>query len=98
MENWQKVLQKFAGVRVLIVGDVMLDRYLWGTVSRISPEAPVPVVKLDRTTATAGGAANVAANVASLGAKPFLVGAVGADDDGGRELPAVLQKCGSTLR
>ena len=92
MKNWQEILKAFAKVRVLIIGDVMLDRYFWGTVLRVSPEAPVPVVRLEKITLTAGGAANVAANVASLGAKPFLIGAVGADE-GGRDLPAVLAKC-----
>jgi rfaE bifunctional protein kinase chain/domain len=91
MNDWQLVLQKFADVRVLVAGDVMLDRYLWGTVSRVSPEAPVPVVKLEKTTVTAGGAANVAANVAALRAKPFLIGAVGADA-GGKEIRRVLSQ------
>jgi D-beta-D-heptose 7-phosphate kinase/D-beta-D-heptose 1-phosphate adenosyltransferase len=89
MKNWQSILAKFANVRVLVVGDVMLDRYFWGTVSRISPEAPVPVVKLERVTQAAGGAANVAANVSSLGAQAFLVGAIGADESG-LALPGVL--------
>ncbi len=89
MENWQSILNKFSEVRVLVVGDVMLDRYLWGTVSRISPEAPVPVVKLERVTQTAGGAANVAANIASLGARAYLVGAIGTDESG-LALPLIL--------
>lgn len=94
MKNGQEILERFQNVRVLIVGDVMLDRYWWGTVSRISPEAPVPVVKLERETTTAGGAANVAANVASLGATALLVGSVG-DDAAGRELlPQILNKSG----
>jgi D-beta-D-heptose 7-phosphate kinase/D-beta-D-heptose 1-phosphate adenosyltransferase len=59
----------------------MLDRYWWGAVNRISPEAPVPVVNLEKISITAGGAANVAANVAGLGAKPFLVGVIGDDED-----------------
>ena len=59
----------------------MLDRYWWGTVERISPEAPVPVVKLQKTSLVVGGAANVAANIAGLGAKPFLIGAVGDDKE-----------------
>lgn len=75
----KEFFRKFSGVNVLIVGDVMLDRYWWGSVSRISPEAPVPVVNLDRTSLVAGGAANVAANIAGLGATPYLVGAVGED-------------------
>lgn len=67
--------QKF----VAIIGDVMLDRYIWGTVSRISPEAPVPVVDVARESTHLGGASNVALNVRSLGATPVLFGAVGAD-------------------
>lgn len=74
-----KLLEKFSKVKVLVIGDVMLDRYCWGSVGRISPEAPVPVVTLNRETLAAGGAANVAANVAGLGATPFLVGIVGTD-------------------
>ncbi|MDQ4121817.1 MAG: D-glycero-beta-D-manno-heptose-7-phosphate kinase [Acidobacteriota bacterium] len=91
MENWQKVLGKFAEVRVLVIGDVMLDRYWWGTVSRISPEAPVPVVKLEKTELKAGGAANVAANVSSLGATSLLLGVKG-EDEAGRALPQILEK------
>jgi len=73
--------QKFKNLNVLIVGDVMLDRYWWGSVSRISPEAPVPVVNLSDTTLAAGGAANVAANIAGLGATPYLVGVIGEDSE-----------------
>ncbi len=64
---------------VLVVGDVMLDRYLWGNVSRISPEAPVPVVEVERESFRLGGAANVAQNLLSLGTRPRLVGVMGAD-------------------
>lgn len=75
------ILDKFAGKKVLVIGDIMLDRYWWGDVSRISPEAPVPVVRLRRTSLAAGGAANVAANVAGLGAEPVLFGVVGNDHE-----------------
>jgi len=68
--------------RVLIVGDVMLDRYWFGDVSRISPEAPVPVVKVERTEERPGGAANVARNCAALGARTALLSVVGADEAG----------------
>ena len=71
-----------AAARVLIVGDVMLDRYWFGEVSRISPEAPVPVVKVERVEERPGGAANVARNVASLGARATLLSVVGADEAG----------------
>src|SRR5688500_11527846 len=86
-----QVLDKFSNVKVLIFGDIMLDRYLWGSVNRISPEAPVPVVRVDKTTLIAGGAANVAANVAGLGAQPFLVGVVG-DDKEALLFPGILEK------
>lgn len=79
-----KILSSVAGRRILVIGDVMLDKYLWGDASRLSPEAPVPVVRLERETAVAGGAANVAFNIASLGATPELFGWIGADPDGDR--------------
>ena len=75
------LLARLCNARVLSVGDVMLDRYWWGSVHRISPEAPVPVVKIERMTLAAGGAANVAANVASLQAEACLVGVVGSDPE-----------------
>ncbi len=68
--------------RILVVGDVMLDRYWFGEVSRISPEAPVPVVKVERTEERPGGAANVARNIAALGAQAALLSVVGADEAG----------------
>jgi D-beta-D-heptose 7-phosphate kinase/D-beta-D-heptose 1-phosphate adenosyltransferase len=73
------LLKKFSKVKVLVVGDVMIDRYYWGEISRISPEAPVPVVALQNISLAPGGAANVAANVAGLGAKPTLFGITGKD-------------------
>ncbi len=78
----KKLSDKFADVRVLIVGDVMLDQYWWGNVERVSPEAPVPVVNLKRKTLIPGGAANVAANIAGLGAKAYLIGVLGEDQEG----------------
>jgi rfaE bifunctional protein kinase chain/domain len=72
----------FASARVLVVGDVMLDRYWFGEVARISPEAPVPVVRVTRRDERLGGAANVAHNLASLGAPVSLVGVVGNDEPG----------------
>ncbi|HLA94599.1 MAG TPA: D-glycero-beta-D-manno-heptose-7-phosphate kinase [Pyrinomonadaceae bacterium] len=80
----QGIIDKIASVKVLVVGDMMLDRYWWGDVTRISPEAPVPVVRLRKDTFAAGGAANVAANVAGIGASAFLVGVVGDDAEGER--------------
>ena len=77
-----EILERFAQVKILVIGDVMLDRYWWGNASRLSPEAPVPVVALNKVTNIPGGAANVAANIAGLGAQVFLVGVIGADDSG----------------
>ncbi len=74
---------------VAVVGDVMLDRYIWGQVDRISPEAPVPVVNVEKTNVRLGGAANVAWNIASLGPSVRLVGVVGRDQTG-RELRKLL--------
>jgi D-beta-D-heptose 7-phosphate kinase/D-beta-D-heptose 1-phosphate adenosyltransferase len=85
-----QILEKFSKLNILVIGDVILDRYWWGEVSRISPEAPVPVVCLRNTTLAPGGAANVAANIAGLGATPILVGIVG-EDDGALQLPQVLR-------
>ena len=77
-------------VRLLVVGDVMLDRYWFGEVSRISPEAPVPVVKVERSEERLGGAANVARNAAALGAVTALLSVVG-DDDAGRTVCRLLE-------
>ena len=81
----------FRSKTVLVVGDLMLDRYLWGSVSRISPEAPVPVVELSGETTRLGGAANVAGNIASFGARTRIVGVVG-DDEHGKKILSELEK------
>ncbi|HEX9917014.1 MAG TPA: D-glycero-beta-D-manno-heptose-7-phosphate kinase [candidate division Zixibacteria bacterium] len=78
----EKIFSNLGGHKILVVGDVMLDEYLWGNVSRISPEAPVPVVEVTRETIKLGGAANVALNIETLGAEPILVGLVGKDKNG----------------
>ena len=72
-------VEKLNRVRILVIGDIMLDRYLWGKVGRISPEAPVPVVQLQHTSETLGGAGNVAANLVGLGCAVTLVGLCGRD-------------------
>ena len=74
-----ELLAGFPGRGVLVLGDVMLDEYIWGEVRRISPEAPVPVVEVTRRTFVPGGAANTAANIAALGGRPVLVSVVGPD-------------------
>lgn len=91
-----KILDSFQGRRILVLGDIMLDRYWFGTVHRISPEAPVPVIKKSGAALAPGGAANVAANVASLGGIPVLVGTIGGDD-AGRELRGILEERGIGL-
>jgi D-beta-D-heptose 7-phosphate kinase/D-beta-D-heptose 1-phosphate adenosyltransferase len=89
----ERMLEKISGVTVLVVGDVMLDHYIWGEVSRISPEAPVPIVHVQRETFNAGGAANVALNLAGLGAKVRLLSCWG-EDDSGRTLSGMLDQSG----
>lgn len=84
-----EILDTFARGKILVVGDVMLDEFLWGKVTRISPEAPVPVVDVQRRAAYPGGAANVARNVASLGAQAGIAGVIG-DDEPGRHLVRLL--------
>lgn len=87
----------FSGCAVLVVGDVMLDRYWFGEVSRISPEAPVPVVRVTRSDERLGGAANVALNLAALGAHPWLIGVVG-DDEPGRRIESLARESGIDCR
>ncbi len=82
MKALPALLRKIAGRRLLVIGDVILDRYLWGDATRISPEAPVPVVHVTRESETIGGAGNVANNIAALGARVEVVGAIGEDDNG----------------
>ena len=86
-------LSRFSGARVAVVGDVMLDVYLWGQVSRISPEAPVPVVNVERRTSCLGGASNVMRNLRTLGASAYAYGIVG-DDEAGTELVSNLREFG----
>ncbi|HXQ81493.1 MAG TPA: PfkB family carbohydrate kinase [Opitutaceae bacterium] len=87
------LLRRIAGLRILVIGDVMLDHYIWGDATRISPEAPVPVVDIARDTWTGGGAANVALNIAALGAHCTLFGFMGRDEHGQR-LRAILREKG----
>ncbi|SCX77722.1 D-beta-D-heptose 7-phosphate kinase / D-beta-D-heptose 1-phosphate adenosyltransferase [Desulfoluna spongiiphila] len=93
----QRIMQintdTFSNARVLVVGDVMLDRYIWGEVERISPEAPVPVVKTGETSEILGGAGNVAANLAGLGCHVTLVGLLG-DDETGRRITWLAKDMG----
>jgi D-beta-D-heptose 7-phosphate kinase/D-beta-D-heptose 1-phosphate adenosyltransferase len=77
-----EILGAFSRSKILVIGDLMLDEFLWGKVTRISPEAPVPVVDIQRRAAYPGGAANVARNLASLGARAALAGVIGRDEPG----------------
>lgn len=80
--NFDKLFAQFNGIKVGVIGDVMLDTYWWGHVDRISPEAPVPVVALDKREYRIGGAGNVALNLVSLGAQVTALSVTGQDDDG----------------
>ena len=81
MTECEELFADFKSLKVGVIGDVMLDTYIWGKVDRISPEAPVPIVSLDHKEQRIGGAGNVAINCSSLGAKVFLLGITGNDDE-----------------
>ncbi len=83
---------KLEKLKILVVGDLILDKYIWGDTSRISPEAPVPIISVNRETYTPGGAANVAANLTSLGSQCEVCGIVG-DDADSQQLRSILKKC-----
>jgi D-beta-D-heptose 7-phosphate kinase/D-beta-D-heptose 1-phosphate adenosyltransferase len=85
----EDVIEAFSDVRLLVVGDLVLDEYVWGDVERVSPEAPVPVVRVTEETVVLGGAANVARNLVSLGAGVALVSLVGDDEAGSRVIEMV---------
>ncbi len=87
----KEIIKKFEGLKVLVIGDVMIDAYLIGNVDRISPEAPVPVLAVHKKDFRLGGAANVALNLVALGAKPILCSVIGEDAEG-NELLALLEK------
>ncbi|MBD3259372.1 D-glycero-beta-D-manno-heptose-7-phosphate kinase, partial [Candidatus Woesearchaeota archaeon] len=82
MERLIKALDTFKDKKVIVIGDVMLDQYIYGSTERISPEAPVPVVKFNRQENVPGGAGNAAKNLAVLGAKVLVTGLVGDDENG----------------
>ncbi|MDJ0838920.1 MAG: D-glycero-beta-D-manno-heptose-7-phosphate kinase [Acidobacteriota bacterium] len=90
-----RIIERFSQCRILVVGDLMLDRFIWGKVNRISPEAPVPVVQVTRETAHLGGSANVVANLEALGAAAVPVGLLG-DDEAGKTLAANFTAQGVT--
>jgi len=80
--DYQKVFEQFRHLRVMVIGDVMVDAYIFGKIERISPEAPVPVVSIEKRVNRLGGAANVALNLKSLGAEPILCSVIGSDPKG----------------
>src|SRR5438874_10452567 len=86
-----QLLESFAGKKILIVGDIMLDEFIWGKVRRISPEAPVPVVEVLDETYRLGGSANVAANIRSLEGNPIPIGVLGHDSASDRVLDLLKQ-------
>jgi len=94
--RFRDAIGRFAGLKVLVVGDLMLDEFIWGEVSRISPEAPVPVVEVREETRRLGGSANVAANVAALGARVATLGVIGTDP-AGTALERLLAEIGGGL-
>src|SRR5437870_8960957 len=87
----RRILNGAAKIRVLVVGDVMLDHFIWGSVARVSPEAPVPVVEFERESFIPGGAANVARNLTALNASADLLGVIGRDD-AGKKLTSLLEE------
>ncbi len=90
-EDYIKLFESFNNLNVLIIGDVMVDSYLWGEVERISPEAPVPIVSVKKRENRLGGAANVALNIKAMGANPILCSVVG-NDLKGNEFIGLLRK------
>jgi D-beta-D-heptose 7-phosphate kinase/D-beta-D-heptose 1-phosphate adenosyltransferase len=93
LSRLRRVVDRFVGAKVVVVGDLMVDRYYWGAVKRISPEAPVPVVEVTQETKSLGGAANVAHNIRTLGGEPMLCGVAGRDP-AGEWLVAELERIG----
>ncbi len=95
MTELEGLVQRFAGKKILVVGDIIVDQFVWGTVNRISPEAPVPVVNVTKEELLLGGGANVLHNIHSLGAEAVLCGIIGDDEMGGR-LQGLLQDLGAS--
>jgi len=92
--NYKKLLSEFKKKKILVVGDIILDRYIWGKVNRISPEAPVPIVEVTEEVFHLGGASNVANNIISLGGKATIAGVAGNNDRGGEILRKMLDSAG----
>src|SRR5258705_2441421 len=93
MSRIESLIRSFPSKRLLVIGDIMLDRFIWGNVSRISPEAPVPVVNVEKEAVYPGGAANVARNLVPFASEVHIVGRVGPDSDG-ETLARILREDG----
>lgn len=91
-QSLDEVFDAFNKLTMLVIGDIMLDSYIWGHVARVSPEAPVPIVRVKKRDYRLGGAANVALNIQALGAKPILCALVGEDDSGNKLLDCLDQQ------
>ncbi len=87
-----KIVNRFNNTKIMIIGDIMLDKFVWGKVSRICPEAPVPIVEIEKETHMPGGAGNVAFNINALGGKVILVGVIGNDFEGDTLIEKMSQK------
>ena len=92
IEKLKTIIPKFSKVKILVIGDLILDEFVWGDVSRISPEAPVPVVWVKSESFMPGGAANVANNIASLGASVYIAGVSGNDERAGILKQGLIEK------
>ena len=90
--KFKKFLDSDHRPRILVIGDLILDEYIWGSVNRISPEAPVPILETKSENLTLGGAANVANNLVALGCEVHLVGAIGQDEKGDKLLTLIEEK------
>ena len=97
MKDIQRLFEQFKNLKVGVVGDVMLDTYMWGAVDRISPEAPVPIVSLQSKEERIGGAGNVALNLQSLGARAFVISVTGEDSEGSPSGERPSPGCGGSF-
>ena len=87
-----KIVHQFKGKKIMVIGDIMLDRYIWGNVDRISPEAPVPIIEVTRESKNLGAAANVANNILALQGVPILVGVIGEDEAGNNLISTMKER------
>ncbi|MDP2688911.1 MAG: D-glycero-beta-D-manno-heptose-7-phosphate kinase [Deltaproteobacteria bacterium] len=92
LKRAQSIIKRFPDVRVLVIGDLIMDHFIWGKVRRISPEAPVPIVEVTSESLMLGGSANVVNNIHSLGGRSLVAGVIGRDDDGKKLVKALKAK------